>query len=403
MVGYNYRGDVNQCSSTGTVSGVDCIGGLVGDIAAGTISECFSSVTVSGSGQYVGGLIGYMSSMVQDCYATGNVSGGSYVGGLIGKASGGTSTSNSYSTGSVSGSSSVGGLVGYAEPEMEMMPGSGATVTACFWDSEASGNATSAAGTAKTTAEMKTLSTYTNAGWDFADETVNGSNDYWGINNTEHDGYPFLSWEDYTHNYSDTPLPVTLTAFEASSVKGKVQLTWTTESETENLGYVLERKVNGTNWDKIASFQDNDALLGFGTTCETHDYIYTDRDVIAGLSYEYKLSDVSESNVITELAFIEVAVDALDDLTPAAFGLTKAYPNPFNPLLTIQYNLTENAQTTIKILNLTGQTVDVLDNGFRNAGSHELQWQADNAASGIYFVQLQSGERIDLQKVLLVK
>ena len=263
--------------------------------------------------------------------------------------------------------------MGYADPGNEdpfdpWMNEPAAVITACFWDTEASGNATSDAGAGKTTAEMKTLSTYTDSSWDFIDETVNGTENYWGINNEQHDGYPFLAWEDYTHNYSDTPLPVTLASFKATDVKGKVELTWSTESETENLGYIIERKTGEADWSEVATFKNTAALAGHGTTTKTHNYIYTDSDVIAGLTYEYKLSDVSESNVITELAVVEVAVDASNDLTPANFGLTNAYPNPFNPVLTIQYNLTENAQTTIKILNMAGQTVAVLDNGFRNAG-----------------------------------
>jgi hypothetical protein len=400
------QGDVSKCSSTGSISGKRYSGGIVGAMNSGTISECFTSATInllSGrDGDGMGGLTGYSFGTINNCYSSGNVNGGTRVGGLIGYAANNTSTINCYSTGSVSGTSSVGGLIGNAAPEDEFFGDPAAVVTGCFWDTEASGNATSDAGTGKTTSEMKTMSTYTDAGWDFADETINGTDNYWGMNNNEHDGYPFLSWEDYTHNYSDIPLPVVLASFEAFSVKGKVELTWTTESETENLGYVLKRKVNGTDWREIASYLSDASLVGYGTTCEKHDYAFTDCDVIAGQTYEYKLSDLSESNEITELAVVEVTVDASDDLTPADFGLTNAYPNPFNPVLTIEYNLTEDAQTRIRILNLTGQTVAVLDQGYRNAGSYELQWQADNA-SGIYFVQLQSGDQLDFQKVLLVR
>jgi hypothetical protein len=406
VVGYLMQGDVSKCSSTGSISGKRYSGGIVGAMNSGTISECFTSATInllSGrDGDGMGGLTGYSFGTINNCYSSGNVNGGTRVGGLIGYAANNTSTINCYSTGSVSGTSSVGGLIGNAAPEDEFFGDPAAVVTGCFWDTEASGNATSDAGTGKTTSEMKTMSTYTDAGWDFADETINGTDNYWGMNNNEHDGYPFLSWEDYTHNYSDIPLPVVLASFEAFSVKGKVELTWTTESETENLGYVLKRKVNGTDWREIASYLSDASLVGYGTTCEKHDYAFTDCDVIAGQTYEYKLSDLSESNEITELAVVEVTVDASDDLTPADFGLTNAYPNPFNPVLTIEYNLTEDAQTRIRILNLTGQTVAVLDQGYRNAGSYELQWQADNA-SGIYFVQLQSGDQLDFQKVLLVR
>ncbi|MCF7832658.1 MAG: T9SS type A sorting domain-containing protein [Candidatus Marinimicrobia bacterium] len=404
VVGYLMSGDVNQCSSSGSVSGVNYVGGLVGQMANGSISECFSTVTVAGSGQYAGGLNGlFGGGTLSNCYASGDVSGVTYVGGLIGSAFGGTSTTNSYSTGSVSGTSNVGGLIGHAAPEDEFFGDPGAEITACFWDTEASGNASSAAGTGKTTAEMKTLSTYTDAGWDFAEETVNGTDNYWGINNSEHDGYPFQSWEDFTHNYSDTPLPVTLVSFDAVHDQGVINMTWSTESETQNLGFMLERKIGDSDWKMIANYLNDLELTGHGTTSETHDYVFTDSDVIAGQTYEYRISDISESNEINELMSLSINIEPSNELTPMTFGISKTYPNPFNPVLSIRYDLYEAAPTTIKILNLTGQTVAILDDEFRNAGNYELQWQAENVASGIYFVKIISGVKSDMRKVMLLK
>ena len=82
------------------------------------------------------------------------------------------------------GSSSVGGLVGN---------GSSKNVTACFWDTQTSGQATSAGGTGKTTAEMQTAKTFLDAGWDFVGETANGTEDIWWI--LEGKDYPRLWWE----------------------------------------------------------------------------------------------------------------------------------------------------------------------------------------------------------------
>jgi len=131
------------------------------------------------------------------------VSGNSTVGGLVGYESGATVT-NCYSTGSVSGSSSVSGLVG-------RNGAGGHTVTDCFWDTQTSGQSTSAGGTDKTTAEMTTLATFTDVStvglttaWDFMgnpnDDVAN--NDYWNMDTTTtaimNDGYPFLSWQCYS-------------------------------------------------------------------------------------------------------------------------------------------------------------------------------------------------------------
>jgi len=93
-----------------------------------------------------------------------------------------------YSTGSVSGigqdSWEIGGLVGNTYQ---------GSVTGCFWDIQTSGQATSAGGTGKTTAQMQTAKTFLDAGWDFVGETKNGTEDIWWIN--EGKDYPRLWWE----------------------------------------------------------------------------------------------------------------------------------------------------------------------------------------------------------------
>jgi hypothetical protein len=67
------------------------------------------------------------------------------------------------------------------------------SITLSFWDREASGQTTSDGGTGKTTAEMQTAKTFLDAGWDFVDETANGTEDIWWI--LEGQDYPRLWWE----------------------------------------------------------------------------------------------------------------------------------------------------------------------------------------------------------------
>ena len=171
-------GSIINCYSTGSVSGSSEVGGLVGENDSG-INDCYSTGTVSGS-DYVGGLAGMNDSSIINCYSTGSVSGSSEVGGLVGYNNYNASISDCYSTGTVSGSSSVGGLVG----------GNRGSVFSSFWDTESSGQTTSDGGTGKTTADMKTLSTFTSAGWDFVNETVNGTCNYWQMSAGD---YPVLS------------------------------------------------------------------------------------------------------------------------------------------------------------------------------------------------------------------
>jgi len=164
---------------TAIMSGL--VGGLVGT-NSGTLTACYATGDVNGD-EYVGGLVGgnYLGTLTS-CYAAGQVTAGYDVGGLVGWNFKGTLT-DCYATGHVTGDYHVGGLVGN-----NLVHG---TLTACFWDIETSGQTTSAGGQGKTTAQMKTLSTFTSAGWDFVDT--------WCILLGD---YPRLRWQVECPGYS---------------------------------------------------------------------------------------------------------------------------------------------------------------------------------------------------------
>ena len=109
LIGSTDFGTISDSYATGTVSGNDYVGGLIGSTDFGTISDSYATGTVSGNDR-VGGLIGFSNSgTISDSYATGTVSGNDYVGGLTGYA---VTISSSYATGTVSGNEYVGGLIG---------------------------------------------------------------------------------------------------------------------------------------------------------------------------------------------------------------------------------------------------------------------------------------------------
>jgi len=185
LVGDNYYGTITNCYSAGSVSGNVNVGGLVGLNSYGTITGCYLTGSVSGVGDYAGGLVGRnYSGPITNSYSTGSVSGQDGVGGLVGENDSSGMITKCYSTGSVSGNYAVGGLVGWNK----------STVIASFWDVNTSGQSKSAGGTPKTTAEMKTKSTFTDAGWDFVGETTTGTNDYWRMC-VDSVQYPMLIWQ----------------------------------------------------------------------------------------------------------------------------------------------------------------------------------------------------------------
>jgi len=183
LVGYN-NGPIVKCYATGSVKGNNSAGGLVGN-NSDTISDCYSTGNVSGLNNCVGGLVGNNSwdgAAIYNSYATGNIEGTNYVGGLAGYNR--NIISKCYSTGNVSGIDDTGGLVG---------DNSGGSINVCFWDVETSGLAYSDGGFGKTTAEMQTPSTFLSVGWDFVGEIANGTEDIWWI--LEGQDYPRLWWE----------------------------------------------------------------------------------------------------------------------------------------------------------------------------------------------------------------
>lgn len=153
LIGYLRRGAVSRCSAQGgSVSGDNCVGGLVGRNYMGTLS---------------------------DCYARTDVFGDANLGGLIGRTY--VEVINSYSIGSVSDDANMtGGLAGFNH----------GSILSSFWDNETSGQIDGVGGTGESattqvtgqpTLQMQTKSTFTSAGWDFKGETVNGTDDIWTI------------------------------------------------------------------------------------------------------------------------------------------------------------------------------------------------------------------------------
>jgi hypothetical protein len=189
LVGDNC-GTVTNSYSAGNVNGDSSVGGLLGwNCAGATVSNSYSIASVSGS-DWVGGLVGSNSGTVDNSYSTGRATGDEYVGGLVGHngASGFAAVvSDSYSSANVTGDKHVGGLVG--------LNGEESTVTDSFWDTETSGQSTSDGGTGKTTAQMKSIATFSGAGWNIVAVALNQTNLAYIWNMVDNVTYPFLSWQ----------------------------------------------------------------------------------------------------------------------------------------------------------------------------------------------------------------
>ena len=98
--------------------------------------------------------------------------------------------------------------------------------------------------------------------------------------------------------------------------------------------------------------------------------------------------------------------DAISDYKqlPLSYQLEQNYPNPYNPNTTIEYSLPQASNVTINLYNILGQRIKQLMTGLRKeAGYHQIEWDASRISSGIYYYRIEAGEFQDVKKMILLR
>jgi hypothetical protein len=101
-------------------------------------------------------------------------------------------------------------------------------------------------------------------------------------------------------------------------------------------------------------------------------------------------------------------VSIYDEILPITYNLYNAYPNPFNPVTTLRYDLPEDAMVNITIFDMMGRVIKTIVNSQQNAGFKSVRWNATNdygkpVSAGIYLYMIQAGEYRQTRKMVLVK
>ncbi len=256
---------IRNCTAIGSVFNpiANAVGGLVGALDGGIIDRCYAHVTVTGYSM-VGGFVGRSSGAIHRCSATGSVFGVLEAGGFAGLANNNT-MSDCYASGEVGSSNSegpvrdAGGFVGrqngsscaercYATGRVTGSEGriggfcarfeDAALVESSFWDTQTSGLDVSAAGTGLSTAEMQIHFTFTDAGWDFVGEDINGVNEIWRMC-ADGVSYPRLSWEVGQFGDYACPDGVGLDDLEA------LAMGWLTDDSSPDFNYACDGSGDG--------------------------------------------------------------------------------------------------------------------------------------------------------------
>ena len=209
--------------------------------------------------------------------------------------------------------------------------------------------------------------------------------------------------------YEENPLPVELSSFSASTIGSTVKLGWRTETEVNNYGFDVERSETqdgrSETWKKIGFVNGN------GNSNSPKDYSFEDNAVNSG-RYSYRLKQIDNDGQFEYSKTIEVDLGA-----PNKFELSQNYPNPFNPVTKIKFtipNVTlstssraesrdEGSRVQLKVFDVLGNEVSALVNGYLEAGTYEIDYNASELSSGFYIYKLESGLFVQTRKMMLLK
>lgn len=211
-------------------------------------------------------------------------------------------------------------------------------------------------------------------------------------------GSPYVirgcQWEDLGLEIDTTywdPTPVELNSFDVNIFEGKAELKWQTSSETNNLGFEIQRSEMQNGFIKIGF------VPGFGTSSEYHSYRFIDESNLFGtVYYRLKQIDLDGSTEFSETVEVEF-------LSSIDFYLAQNYPNPFNPNTKIVVRLPFKTEIQLNIYNLSGEIVTKLASGEYQAGTHEFNFEASDLPSGIYFYKIESAEFSEAKKMVYLK
>jgi len=213
----------------------------------------------------------------------------------------------------------------------------------------------------------------------------------WSVGGCPFSPYPGGDFSVLNFGIDVVPVPVELISFSATTDSKNVNLNWATATETNNSGFEIERRYDKTDWLEIGF------VPGHGTTTEKQNYSYIDQNVNAGI-YSYRLKQVDFDGTF------EYSNEILVNVTASLeFTLDQNFPNPFNPNTLIKYSIPKSSQVSLKIFNTLGQEMETLVNEEKQVGTYEVNWNASNLQSGVYFYRIQAGSYVETKKMVLMK
>lgn len=187
------------------------------------------------------------------------------------------------------------------------------------------------------------------------------------------------------------PVPVELTSFAATFNNNQVILNWSTSTELNNQGFVVERKTENSEWSSIGF------AAGYNTTTETHNYQFIDNQILSN-KYYYRLKQTDFDGTFEYSNIVEIDIKTINE-----FSLNQNYPNPFNPSTKISFTLPHSTNVTISVFNMLGEKITELLNEVKSAGTYDINFDGNGLSSGMYLYRLEAGDFISTRKMTLIK
>jgi len=230
-------------------------------------------------------------------------------------------------------------------------------------------------------------------------------------------GHNYLTspyWVDFTTTHftpfgmsdgSGTTLPVTFTSFSATFANtfDKVTLAWTTQSETEMVGYYILRSENN---DVTTAVRVTDLIEATNSAAVTN-YTATDNNIDLNKTYYYWVEGYQMDGQAVKHGSVQVTTNKPEDQIIRTTALNGAFPNPFNPSTTIAFSVKQGETGTLTIYNVLGQVVKTYP-VYQGGKKYTETWTGrddhnSTVGSGIYFYKLETQSYSKIMKMLLLK
>jgi len=217
--------------------------------------------------------------------------------------------------------------------------------------------------------------------------------DTWGWPSASSEHVP-CTWGDMIS--TDCFTPVELSSFLARTDGRDVELRWRTESESNNIGFRIERSVDGKDFHTVGY------APGSGTTNQPRTYVWQDQNLQPGAyAYQLRQIDTDGETRVYGPRFVEIK-------PPTEFIVSPVYPNPFNGTARIDVLLPGDSHLLIDVYDVMGRKIDVLADDHYSAGFFSFFWNGMEMSgfavpTGSYYIRVKSDLGDHMQRVLVLR